>query len=560
MRPDAGAFAMNVLVRLCHGLGDVIQLTVVLQHLRRYRPEWTIDVQTLRGKHTAVKGLCRNVYHDQEPGPRKRNYQSLFDLPWYECYSVYSDSPSTKACNCLREIFGLKPDLELCRYSIQIAEEDRFVTADYLKSVGSKRLASGRFNSVVLHYQGNTSPEKKNLDHLTASAACLEAIDCGFVPIVLDWDRRSPLPDQAIIFCPRTGAGDIWGEFGSGDAARITALIQQSSLFVGIDSGPAKAAAATTTPSICVWTGHHPIQFHDMSDTLHLVPEDHRQIPPSQNQIAADFFERHYRFQTYGREALAATLCQAIRSTLIGKQEKDPSADIAKIAGFWCHTDRIDQDLTIIDDVCRADCYHVRDLADFPVRTIVDVGAHIGTFARRANKTWPGAKIVCLEVAPENIEALHRNVGDFGEFAHACVTAPKAGELALLNAFTTLDKARSTGGSAVAAAAAVPPSSDPQYRYEPLSCDQVTLDQVLANNGWPFLDLLKVDCEGSEYAILETTDINRIGIIIGEYHERERWEQFRRKRFPGWRYRLLSETGECGNFHLFNPLATSPEE
>jgi hypothetical protein len=39
----------RVLISFRHGLGDVIQLTSVLNHLRHYHPNWVIDVEVTAG-------------------------------------------------------------------------------------------------------------------------------------------------------------------------------------------------------------------------------------------------------------------------------------------------------------------------------------------------------------------------------------------------------------------------------------------------------------------------------------------------------------------------------
>ena len=38
---------MRILIEFQHGLGDTVQLSSVLAHLRHYRPDWQIDVATL---------------------------------------------------------------------------------------------------------------------------------------------------------------------------------------------------------------------------------------------------------------------------------------------------------------------------------------------------------------------------------------------------------------------------------------------------------------------------------------------------------------------------------
>ena len=146
-------------------------------------------------------------------------------------------------------------------------------------------------------------------------------VRAGRVPVLLDWDGRSPLPDQRRIFCPRVGDNDIWGGFGSGDAETIAALVQASEVFVGIDSGPGKAASATTTPTLIIWVGHHPIQFHDpAANTVHLIPETHRDMPPCRDdRRIADWFEKNYAFFTYdGPHGLVRAaqewLCKILKS------------------------------------------------------------------------------------------------------------------------------------------------------------------------------------------------------------------------------------------------------
>jgi len=45
----------------------------------------------------------------------------------------------------------------------------------------------------------------------------------------------------------------------------------------------------------------------------------------------------------------------------------------------------------------------------FEPATILDIGANIGTFSRRAHAKWPGARIVCCEPMPFNVVHLRRN-------------------------------------------------------------------------------------------------------------------------------------------------------
>lgn len=254
-----------------------------------------------RGKHTALTGLCNRVWHDQErPGP-PGGYDTEAELGFFENYLGFRDRPCTKITNCLREVFGLEYDASLGRYEVRVGAAAHDRAAGYLEEIGCRRNDAGRYNCLITHYSGNTSPGKKNLAHWQAKGLFDLAKQAGRKVVLLDWDKRCPFADGVGIFTPRTGEGDIWGGFGSGDAETIAALIAQAEAYVGIDSGPGKVASATDTPSLICWIGHHPLQFHDPApNTTHLIPADHRRMPPVENdQGRWEYFEKHYRFTIY---------------------------------------------------------------------------------------------------------------------------------------------------------------------------------------------------------------------------------------------------------------------
>ncbi len=547
---------MNVLLKFGHGLGDAVQFSVVLKHLQKYRPDWSIEVWGLRGKHSAWRGLCRRAYHEQELRP-SATYDRTLELHWWENYNRYRDRPNSKITNCLKEVFGLDWDESLGRYQVAFSEEDKAVTGSYLTSIGCGRQAGGRFNAAVIHYQGNTSVEKKNLQHPDIQLLCERLINLGLVPIILDWDRRSPLPDDRRIFCPRVAVGDIWGGFGSGDAARITALIAQASLFVGIDSGPGKCASATDTPAIIVWTGHHPLQFHDPApNTLHLVTEEHATMPPlnGDGQLLA-LFQRLYRFKTYSRSALATFLLETVDGVLAPAALESPWI---QVHGFQVRRDNFDQDMVIVNDIYVNDAYKTTFFRNSgEEELVIDVGAHIGCFARLWHEKNPKAKIICVEACPENIPLLQANVGHFAMVVHAACTY-EPGEMALLNAVRP--NCESTGGSTVVPANRLNDEAlrQPDYEYwhdrRPLR--KVTLEDLMAMAGRDRIEILKLDCEGSEFSILaETPSRARIRTMLGEYHGLARWDALRGRYFQGWDYgHMFAHESGLGIFHLVNPV------
>jgi FkbM family methyltransferase len=522
---------------------------VVLKHLRRYRPSWNIDVRAGQGKHTALIGLCRRVYHDREGDP-KGPYDKVYDLGWWENYNRASDRPNTKVTNCLTEVFGLGWDRELGRYEIERTVEKDRRALDYLLSCGCRPADENRVNAVLVHYEGNTSQGKKNLDHDDARALCVAIQDAGFVPIVLDWDKRSPLPDQKYVFNPGVGKGDLWGDFGSGDAATIASLIAQSSLFVGVDSGPQKCAATTETPAIGVWKQHQPIQFMDPAPNfLHLIPGNFRDHPPCQDARITEWMIANYRLDFYPPDRMREKLVDLVFNQLKGERKRVNG--LIETCGFWVPEHRPEQSFVIIDDVYRQDAYRtaLRPKKD-GVEYVVDLGANIGCFSRLWRERNPLAKIVAVECCQECLEALRMNVGSFAEIVHAACHYSQE-ELFLLNSFTIDGK--STGGSRVVGRDEMDGQNDCQYRKEPAPLEKITLEQIMKIYEFPRIDILKLDVEGSEFSILENCDLSRVGTIFMESHGHEQFLDLLKRRFKGWDIGHMSRNGDFSNWHIVSP-------
>lgn len=296
-----------------HGLGDAVQFTAVLQHLAKFRPGTVHDVFSLPGKHSAFTGLCRasRPIGDPDGGP----YDQVVDHAWPECGVCYADSPSTKTALCLREVFGLTPRQHLLRYRVDVGDQARVRAREY-----AARLP-GPF--ACIHYQGNTSTDRKNLSHEEVAKLCDWLVGVGIVPVILDWDSRSPLPDQKRIFCP--GVQDpLWQGLGTGDAETLAALIGLAKLFVGIDSGPQKVAFATETPTVAVWTGHHPLHYCDHApNAIHAVPADHRRLLRGDKDKGLAYFEAHYQYVTYREDPVRSVVIPQARKILFGEQVKE---------------------------------------------------------------------------------------------------------------------------------------------------------------------------------------------------------------------------------------------
>ncbi len=141
-------------------------------------------------------------------------------------------------------------------------------------------------------------------------------------------------------------------------------------------------------------------------------------------------------------------------------------------------------------------------------RTIIDIGANMGSFMLYAAQNCPGAKIYCYEPEPRNFECLRQNVslnvlGDRVAAIQSAV-ASRSGRremgvaLSPLHSLVTLDD-----------------TAERQL----VNC--TTLADILSKWALERVDLVKMNCEGAEYEILGNCaqeHLDRIGRIRLEYH------------------------------------------
>jgi ADP-heptose:LPS heptosyltransferase len=300
------------------GLGDTVQYSVVFKHLAKYRPDWIIDVRAPRDAHVALVGLCSRVMHHDEPELPPDNYDQTADLHIWENYIRFSDRPSNKVTYCLKQTFNLDYDHSLGRYEVHVPVEAKQKAWRFLRTINADQNEQHKFKAVILHYEGSSNKNRKNLAHWQAEEICQVIRDMGRVPIIFDWDARSSLPDQKTVFCPGRAASD---------ASVIAGMIGSVEAFIGVDSGPGKIASATDTNSLICWTNHHPLQYHDPAPfTTHLIRKDWAQMPPIEgDEKMAAYFEDHYAFQTYaGEHGMVGGVAKWLAHVLEHKEWADP--------------------------------------------------------------------------------------------------------------------------------------------------------------------------------------------------------------------------------------------
>jgi FkbM family methyltransferase len=152
-------------------------------------------------------------------------------------------------------------------------------------------------------------------------------------------------------------------------------------------------------------------------------------------------------------------------------------------------------------------------LARLPARLgcVIDLGANVGLFAARVAPR--AERVICYEPVPANFAQLERNVAGFANVAiHREAVAGEAGTLRIYRPESDALSGRHSAFADV--------STHMTARYDEVPAR--SLDEVFARNAVEACDLLKIDVEGSEYAILHgagAATLARVARIHGEYHD-----------------------------------------
>ncbi len=139
--------------------------------------------------------------------------------------------------------------------------------------------------------------------------------------------------------------------------------------------------------------------------------------------------------------------------------------------------------------------------------TLVDIGSHIGIFARYYVSLCPSSRIVCCEPVPDNFRILRENLSgtrrDRIELLQVAVSGHEG------EGVIHIDPANTGGHSLV--------SGDGPA----IAVRTTTIGKILSQESIKGRIFLKIDCEGSEYEILESMapgQLQRITKMAIEYH------------------------------------------
>lgn len=151
------------------------------------------------------------------------------------------------------------------------------------------------------------------------------------------------------------------------------------------------------------------------------------------------------------------------------------------------------------------------------VRTIVDVGANIGIATVWFSERTKDARILAVEPSPVALPVLQANLG-LNRLNDRVSVLPLA-----LGATAGVGYLRASASSVETRLTS---TSVPYAKTDP-SVYVTTLEQVMSDWKLSSVDILKLDCEGAEYETLLSVDpavLRRIGTIVGEYHQVDKYE------------------------------------
>ncbi|RYF68512.1 MAG: FkbM family methyltransferase [Cytophagaceae bacterium] len=173
----------------------------------------------------------------------------------------------------------------------------------------------------------------------------------------------------------------------------------------------------------------------------------------------------------------------------------------------------------VFKELFMQDVYEINALvAQLPEQPIViDIGANAGFFAVQLLSKIEQATIYAYEPVPANVQAFQQTLDTNPRLkrnVHLFQMAVTGHYKAALNLFTEAIDNNQVVASVLA--------SFHENNTRVLTVQGITLTNIIDHNNLAIIDLVKIDCEGSEYDIFYNTDpalLRRIRHIVMEVHD-----------------------------------------
>ena len=163
----------------------------------------------------------------------------------------------------------------------------------------------------------------------------------------------------------------------------------------------------------------------------------------------------------------------------------------------------------------RQDCYGLSKIDFQPGDVVIDIGGHVGFFSILLGRLYPQIKIYAFEPVKENHQHFQQNL-----------ERNQIHNVQLENLAVTHDgrqveiymHPKNTGGGLLSGLT----QQQNFAAHSHYQVDSLSLDAIFERYGIERCHLLKIDCEGAEYEILQQTQmLERVDYLAGEFHSNQ---------------------------------------
>lgn len=201
-------------------------------------------------------------------------------------------------------------------------------------------------------------------------------------------------------------------------------------------------------------------------------------------------------------------------SCYFGKRRNDKTpVDFHFRNGATLHGSRNASDVHLVAEIWLYRRYNRHDFGVKPGEIVVDLGGNVGVFAVHAGVVGEAKKVVSFEAHPDNFAFLKRNAETNNRrFNRDAIVPVHQAVWEHDRGITLHDDPENPGGHSVVLGSG-----------RAIQIPSTTLSAIFDQYQLPGCDLLKVDIEGAEYAVFESSRdaLKRVGRIVMEHHKTE---------------------------------------